>query len=106
MTFGIFRFAVRIGDPPVTVDHKLIRNADRAKARPSLPTRRRQRIANCGSNTRPVPVLSALVETAGPDKRCAPPPGRHAYQFVIDGDRWIADPNCEAKDAEGHSVLE
>lgn len=32
-------------------------------------------------------------------------PGRHAYQFVIDGDHWIADPNADEKDNEGHSVL-
>ncbi len=32
-------------------------------------------------------------------------PGRHAYQFVIDGDHWIADPNAEESDGEGHSVV-
>jgi len=32
-------------------------------------------------------------------------PGRHAYQFVIDGDHWIADPNADEKDSDGHSVL-
>ena len=32
-------------------------------------------------------------------------PGRVLYQFVIDGDRWIADPNAIANDAENHSVL-
>ncbi len=32
-------------------------------------------------------------------------PGRHLYQFVIDGDRWIADPNAEEDDKENHSVL-
>ena len=31
--------------------------------------------------------------------------GRHAYQFVIDGDHWIADPNAGEGDSEGHSVL-
>jgi 1,4-alpha-glucan branching enzyme len=31
-------------------------------------------------------------------------PGRHLYQFVIDGDRWIADPNADEKDGDGHSV--
>jgi 1,4-alpha-glucan branching enzyme len=31
--------------------------------------------------------------------------GHHAYQFVIDGDRWIADPNAEEIDKENHSVL-
>jgi 1,4-alpha-glucan branching enzyme len=33
-------------------------------------------------------------------------PGRHAYQFVIDGDHWITDPNAEEKDDAGHSVVE
>jgi 1,4-alpha-glucan branching enzyme len=33
-------------------------------------------------------------------------PGRHLYQFVIDGDHWIADPNGEQADAQSHSVLE
>ena len=33
-------------------------------------------------------------------------PGRHAYQFVVDGDHWIADPNGGASDSEGHSLLE
>jgi 1,4-alpha-glucan branching enzyme len=32
-------------------------------------------------------------------------PGRARYRFVIDGDRWIADPNAEQNDDEGHSVL-
>lgn len=32
-------------------------------------------------------------------------PGQQAYQFVIDGDRWIADPNVEERDDKGHSVL-
>jgi 1,4-alpha-glucan branching enzyme len=32
-------------------------------------------------------------------------PGQHAYQFVIDGDRWIADPNDGATDSDGHSTL-
>jgi 1,4-alpha-glucan branching enzyme len=32
-------------------------------------------------------------------------PGRHLYQFVIDGDRWIADPNADEDDGEKHSVL-
>jgi 1,4-alpha-glucan branching enzyme len=32
-------------------------------------------------------------------------PGRHAYQFVIDGDHWITDPNAGQSDGEGHSVL-
>jgi len=31
--------------------------------------------------------------------------GRHSYQFVIDGDRWVADPNAEEKDDGGHSVV-
>lgn len=31
--------------------------------------------------------------------------GRHLYQFVIDGDHWIADPNAEEKDDAGRSVL-
>jgi len=33
-------------------------------------------------------------------------PGRHFYQFVIDGDHWIADPNCDQTDKENHSVVE
>jgi 1,4-alpha-glucan branching enzyme len=33
------------------------------------------------------------------------PPGRHLYQFVVDGDRWIADPNAVETDRENHSVL-
>lgn len=33
-------------------------------------------------------------------------PGRHAYQFVVDGDRWVADPNASDKDGEGHSIVE
>jgi 1,4-alpha-glucan branching enzyme len=32
-------------------------------------------------------------------------PGRHLYQFVIDGDRWTADPNADENDKENHSVL-
>ena len=34
------------------------------------------------------------------------PPGRHGYQFVIDGDRWMADPNNDESDDAGHSLLE
>ena len=34
------------------------------------------------------------------------PPGRHAYQFVINGDKWIADPNADERDADGRSVAE
>jgi len=34
------------------------------------------------------------------------PPGRHAYQFVIDGDKWITDPNADERDADGRSVTE
>jgi len=33
-------------------------------------------------------------------------PGRHFYEFVIDGDHWIADPNGEETDKEKHSVVE
>ena len=33
-------------------------------------------------------------------------PGRHLYQFVIDGDHWIADPNGDETDKDGHSVVE
>ena len=33
-------------------------------------------------------------------------PGRHLYQFVIDGDHWIADPNNDRMDPQKHSVLE
>ena len=33
-------------------------------------------------------------------------PGRHLYQFVIDGDHWIADPNSDETDKENHSVVE
>jgi 1,4-alpha-glucan branching enzyme len=32
-------------------------------------------------------------------------PGRRLYQFVIDGDRWIADPNADENDSEKHSVF-
>ena len=32
-------------------------------------------------------------------------PGRHLYQFVIDGDRWVADPNADETDDQNHSVL-
>jgi len=32
--------------------------------------------------------------------------GRHLYQFVIDGDHWVADPNNEHSDPQNHSVLE
>jgi 1,4-alpha-glucan branching enzyme len=32
--------------------------------------------------------------------------GRHLYQFVIDGDHWVADPNGEGTDKENHSVVE
>jgi 1,4-alpha-glucan branching enzyme len=32
-------------------------------------------------------------------------PGRHLYQFVIDGDRWISDPNADENDSDKHSVL-
>jgi 1,4-alpha-glucan branching enzyme len=32
-------------------------------------------------------------------------PGRHLYQFVIDGDRWIIDPNADENDSEKHSVV-
>jgi 1,4-alpha-glucan branching enzyme len=33
-------------------------------------------------------------------------PGQHVYQFVIDGDHWIADPNDDETDKENHSVVE
>jgi 1,4-alpha-glucan branching enzyme len=33
-------------------------------------------------------------------------PGRHLYQFVIDGDHWVADPNGDETDKENHSVVE
>jgi len=32
-------------------------------------------------------------------------PGQHVYQFVIDGDHWIADPNVGETDDKRHSVL-
>lgn len=32
--------------------------------------------------------------------------GRHPYQFVLDGDTWIHDPNQESEDTEFHSVIE
>ena len=32
--------------------------------------------------------------------------GRHLYQFVMDGDKWITDPNASATDRENHSILE
>jgi len=31
--------------------------------------------------------------------------GRHAYQFVVDGDQWNTDPNAPEKDGENHSVV-
>jgi len=33
------------------------------------------------------------------------PPGTHAYQFVIDGDRWVRDPNERQADAQDHSLV-
>jgi 1,4-alpha-glucan branching enzyme len=33
-------------------------------------------------------------------------PGRHFYQYIIDGDHWIADPNGEMMDKDNHSVVE
>jgi 1,4-alpha-glucan branching enzyme len=33
-------------------------------------------------------------------------PGRHAYKFVIDGDKWERDPNVDEKDGEDHSIIE
>jgi 1,4-alpha-glucan branching enzyme len=33
------------------------------------------------------------------------PPGRHLYQFVVDGDQWKSDPNADENDNENHSVL-
>lgn len=33
------------------------------------------------------------------------PAGSHAYQFVIDGDRWVRDPNEPQGDAQNHSVV-
>ena len=32
-------------------------------------------------------------------------PGRYHYQFVADGDRWVADPNADENDKENHSVV-
>ena len=32
-------------------------------------------------------------------------PGRYVYQFVIDGDRWLADPNADETDTANRSVL-
>ncbi len=31
--------------------------------------------------------------------------GEYHYQFVVDGDHWVADPNGDETDADGHSVL-
>jgi len=33
------------------------------------------------------------------------PPGTHAYQFVIDGDHWVRDPNERQADAQDHSLV-
>jgi len=33
------------------------------------------------------------------------PAGTFHYQYVIDGDHWVADPNVDETDKEGHSVL-
>lgn len=33
------------------------------------------------------------------------PPGSHAYQFVVDGDRWLRDPNERQADDRNHSVV-
>ena len=33
------------------------------------------------------------------------PAGRNLYQFVIDGDRWVTDPNAVENDSENHSVI-
>lgn len=32
-------------------------------------------------------------------------PGAYAYQFVIDGDRWVRDPNEWGADTQNHSVV-
>lgn len=32
-------------------------------------------------------------------------PGRHLYQFVVDGDRWKTNPNADENDTENHSVV-
>jgi len=56
-------------------------------------------------------VFNPYYAMRGPDtngvwrKEIELKPGRHAYQFVIDGDQWIADPNADEKDATGRSVL-
>ena len=33
------------------------------------------------------------------------PAGEYHYQFVIDGDQWVDDPNVDETDKDGHSVL-
>jgi 1,4-alpha-glucan branching enzyme len=33
------------------------------------------------------------------------PQGRHAYQFVVDGDQWQVDPNADETDNDKHSVV-
>ena len=49
---------------------------------------------------------------AGPDKdgtyaaRLVLKPGSYAYQFVVDGQSWVADPsNLYVSGRQGHSVL-
>jgi 1,4-alpha-glucan branching enzyme len=66
---------------------------------------------NNWANNRAGLVFDPQCAMDGPDadglwrKTILLPPGRHLYQFVIDGDRWLADPNAEANDNENHSVL-
>lgn len=29
------------------------------------------------------------------------PPGRYRYEFIVDGVRWVTDPNAQASEADG-----
>lgn len=55
-------------------------------------------------------VVSAAAEMEGPDsdgvwtKTVSLLPGEHHYQFVIDGETWVTDPNEENR-VENHSIV-
>lgn len=56
-------------------------------------------------------VFDPRFSMVGPDadgvwrKTVMLPSGKHLYQFVIDGDRRMTDPNTEESDKENHSVV-
>jgi len=58
------------------------------------------------------PVFDPKLVMNGPDAdgvwhmEIKLPPGRHVYEFVIDGDHWITDPNATESDDKGHSLVE